>query len=109
MDKPQVDNARKAKTGKSAVGLVVIAIMIVIIIAAITYVLMQPGVLESVISIVTIVAVVAVALVIIGYVAMAIMAIPMYAYKGEQYQEGVDYNLDDVKSVEGKDDKNEER
>ena len=56
-----------------------------------------------------IVAVVAVALVIIGYVAMAIMAIPMYAYKGEQYQEGVDYNLDDVKSVEGKDDKNEER
>ena len=49
------------------------------------------------------------ALVIIGYVAMAIMAIPMYAYKGEQYQEGVDYNLDDVKSVEGKDDKNEER
>ena len=35
MDKPQVDNARKAKTGKSAVGLVVIAIMIVIIIAAI--------------------------------------------------------------------------
>ena len=96
-------------TAMIAITILLLAIMIVIIIAAIAYVLMQPGVLESVINIVAIVAVVAVALVIIGYVAMAIMAIPMYAYKGEQYQEGVDYNLDDVKSVEGKDDKNEER
>ena len=47
--------------------------------------------------------------VIIAYIVMAIIAVPMYAYKGEQYQENVDYNLDDVKAVEGKDDKNEER
>ena len=48
---------------------------------------------------------VAVALIVIGYIVMALMAIPMYAYKGEQYQEGVDYSLDDVESVEGKDSK----
>ena len=36
--------------------------------------------------------------IIIGAV-IALTAIPMYAYKGEQYQENVDYSLDDVKSV----------
>ena len=104
MDKSQATNARKAGTGKSAIGIAVI-----VIIAAIAYALMQPGVLESLVTVVAIIAVVAVALIVIGYIAMALMALPMYAYKGEQYQEGVDYNLDDVKSVEGKDSKDEER
>lgn len=95
----KADNVKKAGTGKSAAGFVVIAVMIVVIIAALVYALSQPGVLESVVNIVIIAVIVIAAIVIIGYVVMAIIAIPMYAYKGEQYQEGVDYNLDDVKSV----------
>lgn len=109
MDKPQVTNQRKAGTGKSAVGIAVIVLMIIVIVAAIAYVLMQPGVLESLVTIVAIIAVVAVALIVIGYIAMALMALPMYAYKGEQYQEGVDHSLDDVEPVKGKDSKDEER
>lgn len=105
MDKQNVTNQRKAGTGKSAAGIALIVLMVVVIVAAIAYSLMQPGVLESVVTIVAIVAVVAVALIVIGYIVMALMAIPMYAYKGEQYQEGVDYSLDDVESVEGKDSK----
>ena len=105
MDKQNVTNQRKAGTGKSAAGIALIVLMVVVIVAAIAYALMQPGVLESVVTIVAIVAVVAVALIVIGYIVMALMAIPMYAYKGEQYQEGVDYILDDVVSVEGKDSK----
>ena len=105
MDKQNVTNQRKAGTGKSAAGIALIVLMVVVIVAAISYALMQPGVLESVVTIVAIVAVVAVALIVIGYIVMALMAIPMYAYKGEQYQEGVDYSLDDVESVEGKDSK----
>lgn len=109
MDKPQVTNQRKAGTGKSAVGIAVIILMIIVIVAAIAYALMQPGVLESLVTIVAIIAVVAVALIVIGYIAMALMALPMYAYKGEQYQEGVDYSLDDVEPVKGKDSKDEVR
>ena len=109
MDKPQVTNQRKAGTGKSAVGIAVIVLMIIVIVAAIAYALMQLGVLESLVTIVAIIAVVAVALIVIGYIAMALMALPMYAYKGEQYQEGVDYSLDDVEPVNGKDSKDEER
>jgi hypothetical protein len=30
---------------------------------------------------------------------MFVIAIPMYVKKGEQYQEGVDYSIDDVKPV----------
>ena len=108
MDKPQVTNARKAGTGKSAAGIALIVVMVIVIVAAVAYALMQPGVLESLLTIVAIAAVVIVALVVIGYIVMALMAIPMYAHKGEQYQEGVDYNLDDVKPVEGKDSKDEE-
>jgi len=88
-----------AKTGKSALGMVGIAAMVIIIIAAIAYILIQPGVLESLASILVIAIIVIVAAIVIVYLAMMIMAIPLYAIKGEQYQEGVDYSLKDVKPV----------
>ena len=93
------NNMRKAKTGKSALGLVGIAIGVILLVIAVAYALSQPGVLETVASaaVIIVLAIVGIAF-IIGAV-IALSAIPMYAYKGEQYQENVDYRLDDVKSV----------
>lgn len=103
----QADNIKKAGTGKSAIGIAVIALMIVVIAVAIGYALMQPGVLESVLHIAIIAIIVIVAIIVIGYIVMAIIAVPMYAYKGEQYQEGVDYNLKDIESVKEVDSEDE--
>ena len=93
------NNMRKAKTGKSALGLVGIAIGVILLVIAVAYALSQPGVLETVASaaVIIVLAIVGIAF-IIGAV-IVLSAIPMYAYKGEQYQENVDYSLDDVKSV----------
>ena len=93
------NNMRKAKTGKSALGLVGIAIGVILLVIAVAYALSQPGVLETVGSaaVIIVLAIVGIAF-IIGAV-IALSAIPMYAYKGEQYQENVDYSLDDEKSV----------
>ena len=93
------DNMKKAKTGKSAVGFVGIAIGIIILIVAAVYALTQPGVLETVASAAVVIILAIVGILIIVGAVVALMAIPMYAYKGEQYQENVDYNLDDVKPV----------
>ena len=93
------NNMRKAKTGKSALGLVGIAIGVILLVIAVAYALSQPGVLETVASaaVIIVLAIVGIAFIIGAFIALS--AIPMYAYKGEQYQENVDYSLDDVKSV----------
>ena len=44
-------NMKKAGTGKSALGLVLVAVGIIAIIAAVVWALMQPGVLEEVVNI----------------------------------------------------------
>lgn len=93
------DNMKKAKTGKSALGLIGIAIGIILLIAAVAYALSQPGVFETVVSAAVVIVLAIVGIVFIIGAVVALSAIPMYAYKGEQYQENVDYNLDDVKSV----------
>lgn len=92
-------NMKKAGTGKSAIGLVLIAIGIIAIIAAIAWALTQPGVLEEVVNILVIVVLIIIGAAIIIYAVVALAAIPVYAMKGEQYQEGIDYNMDDVKPV----------
>ena len=102
-------NERKAGTGKSGLGLIAIAVVVVVVIIAAAWALMQPGVLENVGYILAIVLVAIIVIAIVAYAAYALIAIPMYMVKGETYQENVDYNLDDVKPVEGKEDKNEER
>lgn len=90
---------KKAGTGKSALGLVLVAVGIIAIIAAVVWALMQPGVLEEVVNIAVIAILVIFGIVIIIYAVVALAAIPVYAMKGEQYQEGIDYNMDDVKPV----------
>ena len=93
------DNMKKAKTGKSAWGFVGIAIGVILLIVAVAYALSQPGVLETVATAAAVIILAVVGIVIIIGAVIALTAIPMYAYKGEQYQENVDYSLDDVKSV----------
>ncbi len=90
---------KKQGTGKSALGLVLIAVGVVSLIGLIIWVLTNPAVLDATImlALAIIVAVIVIALIIAGI--MVIIAIPMYAIKGEQYQEGVDYSLSDVKPV----------
>lgn len=102
-------NQRKAGTAKSGLCLIAIAAVIIVVIIAAAWALSQPGVLENVLYVVAIAVVAIVVIAIVAYAAYALLAIPMYMYKGEQYQENVDYNLDDVKAVEGKGDKDEER
>ncbi len=92
-------NMKVAKTGKSALGLVLIAIGVIALIAVCAWALTQDGVLDAVVNILVIAIVVIVAIAIIIYAVVFLAAIPVYAMKGEQYQEGIDYDIDDVKPV----------
>ncbi len=98
----EATNGRKAKTGGEALKLACLGAVIVVAIALAAWALMQPGVMESLLHVAVILAVAIVIVAIAAYAVYAIMAIPMYVMKGEQYQEGVDYNLDDVEPVDGK-------
>jgi hypothetical protein len=95
----EAKNVRKAGTGKAGLGMVLIAIAIIVFIGIVIWLLTNPDVLATMINVVIIIvlAIVAIALIIAGV--MFVIAIPMYVHKGEQYQEGVDYDLKDVKPV----------
>ena len=95
----EATNMKKAGTGKSGLGLILIAIAVVVLIGVAVWALTNPDILKATINIVLIIvaAIVIIALVVCGI--MFIMAVPVYIQKGEQYQEGVDYSIDDVKSV----------
>lgn len=98
----EADNLRRAPTGRSGLGLIGLAVLIVVVVIAAAWILSIPGVMDKVLYI-AIVAIVAIAVVCIGaYAVIALAAIPYYVAKGEKYQENVDYDLDDVKPVEGK-------
>ncbi len=104
-------NMERKKTWPSALMLVLLGVGVILLIALIVYALMIPGVLESILNIAVIVVIAIVAIIIIIYAVMVILAIPMYAYKGESYQKDVSYDLNDVKSVKEKnseDDKEQE-
>ena len=90
---------KRVGTGKSALALALIAIGVVALIGLIIWILSNPAVLDATLMLAAavIIAVVVIALIIAGI--MVIIAIPVYAIKGEQYQTGVDYSLKDVKPV----------
>ena len=92
-------NMKKAGTGKSGLGLVLIAVGVVALIAVAVWALSNPDVLAATVNVIIIIvaAIVILALIITGL--MFLLAIPFYVKKGEQYQENVDYSIDDVKSV----------
>ncbi|MBO7351461.1 MAG: hypothetical protein J6U12_00850 [Candidatus Methanomethylophilaceae archaeon] len=92
-------NTRKIGTGKSGLGLVLLAVGVIALIALIVWALTNPAILEATLTLIIfiVVAIIVIALIIAGV--MFVIAIPMYVKKGEQYQEGVDYSIDDVKPV----------
>ena len=92
-------NTRKIGTGKSGLGLVLLAVGVIALIALIVWAMTNPAILEATLTLIIfiVVAIIVIALIIAGV--MFVIAIPMYVKKGEQYQEGVDYSIDDVKPV----------
>lgn len=93
----QPSNLKRTSTTKSGI-LIVIGIVLLVALGA--YILMTPGILDSLLTIAIVVGIVIIASVMIIYAAIAIMAIPMYMHKGEQYQDGISYSMDNVKTVE---------
>lgn len=93
----QPANLKRTSTTKSGI-LIVIGIVLLVALGA--YILMTPGILDSLLTIAIVVGIVIIASVMIIYAAIAIMAIPMYMHKGEQYQDGISYGMDSVKTVE---------
>jgi len=101
-------NLQKKKTGPSALLLLALVAAVVVLIALAVYALTFPGVLESLLKAGLIVLGAAVAIIVIIYVVMIIIAVPMYAYKGESYQKDVSYDLKGVKSVKEKSSEDDE-
>ena len=93
----QPSNLKRTSTTKAGI-LIVIGIVLLVALGA--YILMTPGILDSLLTIAIVVGIVIIASVMIIYAAIAIMAIPMYMHKGEQYQDGISYGMDSVKTVE---------
>lgn len=89
-------------TGKSALALVGIAVLVVVLVALVAWAFAQPGVLESAVNILAIAVVAIVIIAIIAYIAYAVLAVAYYAAKGDVVQTGVDHSLDDVRGVEGR-------
>ena len=87
---------KREGTGKSALMMVLV---VAIIAAAIAALFLVPGALESLIWILVIIGIAIVAVVAVIFVFMVILAVPMYVAKGEEYQTGISYSIDDVESV----------
>lgn len=89
-------------TGKSAVGLLAIVVLIVALIAVFAWALTQPGFAEELVNILALVVLAIVVIAIVAYIAYAFLAVGYYASKGEVVQTGVDHSIDDVVGVEGR-------
>ena len=92
---------RRVGTGKSALALIAIAVLVVALVAVIAWALTQPGVLESVATVAAVVIVAVVIIAVIAYIVYAVLAVAFYAAKGDVVQTGVDHSLDDISAVEG--------
>ncbi|MDD2626514.1 MAG: hypothetical protein WCQ63_00985 [Methanomethylophilus sp.] len=99
------DNAPPASAGPrmekrsvrvSAVG---VAALVVLLIAVVAAFFVYPSLVDVVVWAVLIIFLVILVIVVAYFLIAAIVAVPMYASKGEQVQKGAAYSLDDVKSV----------
>lgn len=89
-------------TGRSALGLLAIGVLIVALIAALAWVFTQPGFLESFVNVLLVAVIVIVILAVIAVIAYGVLGLAFYATKGEIVQTGVDHSLDDIHAVEGR-------
>ena len=92
----EADNLKRRSVTK---GLPVLLLGVIAILAIIVYIALNPSILEDILLVVILIVIVIAAIVVIAFAVMMILAIPFYFLKGEQYQEGGSYDLDDVKSV----------
>ncbi|MBE6528875.1 MAG: hypothetical protein E7Z64_06955 [Thermoplasmata archaeon] len=92
-------NLRKAPTGKSGLGLILLAIGIIALIGLIAWALMDPDILEATMTLILFIGAAILIIAVLIMAAMILLAIPMYVKKGETYQVDIDYSLDDVKPV----------
>jgi len=93
-------NTGRNSTLGSALGILLLAALIV---AIAVFVATNPTILESLVYLAFIAAAVFVMIVVIVYLAAVLLALPYYAAKGETYQTGASYDLDDVEPVKEKD------
>ena len=89
----------KVSTGKSALMMVLV---ILVIGAAIAALCMIPDIWDDIVMVLTVILIAIAIIVAILFIFMAVLALPMYVAKGEQYQTGISYGIDDVESVKEK-------
>ncbi|MDO5861649.1 MAG: hypothetical protein Q4Q58_02485 [Thermoplasmata archaeon] len=89
-------------TGKSAMGLVAIGVLIVVLAVAVIWAVSQPGFMEELVNVLLLAIVAIVIIAIVAYIAYGILAIGYYATKGEVVQTGVSHSVDDIAGVEGR-------
>ncbi|NLN72223.1 MAG: hypothetical protein GX137_05500 [Thermoplasmatales archaeon] len=104
----EATNEKRISTTLSGILLVLCA---AILVALVVYVIMTPDVLESLVKVAIVIVVAIVLIILVIFLLMAVLAIPVYMFKGEKYQTDTAYGLDEVKSVketssDDKDDKN---
>lgn len=91
---------RRKGTALSGLALLLLALVIIGCIGAIVYVLvLNPQLLADILYVIAVAIAAIIAICVIAYIVITLIAIPMYMVKGESYQGGKSYSLDDVKSV----------
>ncbi|MDR0888030.1 MAG: hypothetical protein LBM39_02455 [Candidatus Methanoplasma sp.] len=97
---------QKKSTLGSALGILALAIVIVAIIVAVA---LNSWIWEDLLYLAVVIIVIIVLIVVIIAIAAAVLALPYYAAKGEQYQTDASYDLDDVESVKETDSREKEK
>ncbi|MBR2255234.1 MAG: hypothetical protein IJ856_05425 [Candidatus Methanomethylophilaceae archaeon] len=92
--------AEKESGAKTALGIGLIAIAVIAILAVVVWVILQPGVLESIATIAVLAVIVLLAIGVIIFVVTTILAVPYYIIKKQDPQSG-NYEIDDIQSVNG--------
>ncbi|MBE6523421.1 MAG: hypothetical protein E7Z65_00905 [Thermoplasmata archaeon] len=92
-------NMKTASTTKSGLGILLLVVAAVAIIGLIVWALTNPDILQTTVNVIIVIGIAILVIVLIISGLMLILAVPYYMKKGEQYQDGVDYSIDDVKPV----------
>ncbi len=90
---------KTASTTKSGLGILLLVVAAVAIIGLIVWALTNPDILQTTVNVIIVIGIAILVIVLIISGLMLILAVPYYMKKGEQYQDGVDYSIDDVKPV----------
>jgi len=86
-------------------GLPFLLLGILLIVGVVVWLILNPEILKNLILLLILFILAVIAIVVIVIAVLVILAVPFYFLKGEQYQDGTSYDLDDVKPVTGKDKK----